>query len=344
VASARRSQGSEGAALAEPAWPVPHQEVRGDRSGVAAELECLAVRALLAAAGRLPRRVQAGLTYGLARAAAALDRRHSDAARRFLEQAYGGALEPERREELVRAAWRTLFDSVLESEHIDRRLLARPDVLARCELDLGELPRVLAEKRGGLVATCHLGAWEVLAALAPRLGVSPFYVVSRPPRNRPLSAVFQAQREARGYRLIPRHGALSSIPKIVAAGGYVALLVDQRARGRTVLAPFFGRQAHCERSVAILARRLGVPLIVGASTRLPGERFAVRVPRVFWPEELARRSPEEVLAAINAEFERMILAQPDQYLWLHDRYRKAPPAEPSGAPSRGAEPFKGGAR
>jgi KDO2-lipid IV(A) lauroyltransferase len=130
--------------------------------------------------------------------------------------------------------------------------------------------------------------------------------------------------------VLPRHGAIKHIPTIVAAGGYVALVVDQRARGKTVLAPFFGRLAHCERAFAVLARRLRVPLVVGMGIKMPEpDRYALRVPRVFWPEELAALDPAGILGAINAEFERMILAQPDQYLWLHDRYRNAPPAEAS---------------
>lgn len=329
-----------GARAAPEPWPLPHLPVRGDRGGALAELECLLVRAMIGGAGLLPLALQSALTGALARLAAVLDRRHSDEARRFLEQAFGADLAPERREELVRAAWRQLFASALEGARFDRRILRSGDLVEHFDLsEQGELPRVVAAGRGALVATCHLGAWEAMAALMPRLGLRPFYAVAKPPRNRPLSEVLQRVREARGYRVIPRHGALQHVRKVVAAGGYVALLVDQRARGRAVLAPFFGRLAHCERSFAVLARRLHVPLVVGAGIKLAEpDRYALRIPRVFWPEELAALDPAGILGAINAEFERMILAQPDQYLWLHDRYRKAPPAvlpAPRGEPLQG---------
>ena len=337
--------------MADSKWPVPYEEVRGDRDGALARLQCWLMRAVVGGAGRLPAAVQDGLTAGLARVAARLDRRHADAARRFLEQAYGESLEPARREQLVRAAYRHLFSSVFEDESFDRRVLASADPLSHYDLsDLAQISEVLASGSGGLIATCHLGAWEAMAAVAPLIGLDPFYVVSRPPRNRPLSVLFQARRDARGFRLIPRHGAIKSIPKIVAAGGYVTLLLDQRARGKTVLAPFFGRPAHCERSIAVLARRLKKPLIIGAGVKLTGPgvvrepaagtspdggpSYALRFPRVIWPDELAGMSPEQLLGSINAEFERMILAQPDQYLWLHDRYRKAPPLKPQAQKDR----------
>jgi len=319
------------ASTARAAWPVPYQEVRGDRTGALAELECWLVRATLGGVVRLPLGLQSALTGGLARLAARLDRRHSDEARRFLEQAFGKDLERARREELVHAAWRQLFAGVLDAERFDRRILRSGDLLDHFDVsEQGDLPRVVAAGRGALVVTCHLGAWEAVAAVLPHLGLTPLYAVARPPRNRPLSEVLQRSREARGYRVLPRHGAIKHIPTIVAAGGYVALVVDQRARGKTVLAPFFGRLAHCERAFAVLARRLRVPLVVGMGIKMPEpDRYALRVPRVFWPEELAALDPAGILGAINAEFERMILAQPDQYLWLHDRYRNAPPAEAS---------------
>ena len=172
-----------------------------------------------------------------------------------------------------------------------------------------------------------MGAWEALAALAPLLGFEPLYVVSRPPRNAPLSAYIQRTREERDVHLIHRRGAVRSVTKVLAAGGYVAMLVDQRARGRTVVAPFFGRPAHCERSVSVIVKRSRVPVMVAAC--FESERpfhYDVRVPRVFWPDELETMTPEQMMTAINGELERMILSRPEQYFWLHDRYRKAPAA------------------
>ena len=62
----------------------------------------------------------------------------------------------------------------------------------------------------------------------------------------------------------------------------------------------------------------------------------MKVPRVLWPDELAGQSPEAVVTLINGELERMILARPEQYFWLHDRYRKAPPAPEPGRSDEGA--------
>jgi KDO2-lipid IV(A) lauroyltransferase len=168
--------------------------------------------------------------------------------------------------------------------------------------------------------------WEALPAIAAALGFLPAYVVARPPRNRPLSRFVQRTREARGFRVLHRHGAIESVTKVVQAGGYVGLLLDQRARGKTVLAPFFGRSAHCERSIAVLVRRLRKPVIMGACYRADRPfHYRVVLPRVIWPEDFSDPSPETVATEINRELESLILAAPEQYFWLHDRYRQAPP-------------------
>ena len=102
-------------------------------------------------------------------------------------------------------------------------------------------------------------------------------------------------------------------------------MIDQRTRKRGVLAPFFGRPALCDRSAGVLLKRLRVPITVGA-VYLTGNPYHVRVDAqtVLEPEELAGQSVEEIITRINAELEALILKEPDQYFWLHDRYRGAP--------------------
>ena len=116
--------------------------------------------------------------------------------------------------------------------------------------------------------------------------------------------------------------------------GTVALATDQRARVSPVLAPFFGRAANSEQSPVLLARRTRVPIIVlHCLWRADAAGFVFRAQRVFRPEELAEVSIEEATAQINAEFERAIRAAPDQYLWIHDRFRDAPADEDASVPA-----------
>lgn len=317
--SARRTHGR---------LPLEWEPVHGERGGLGAWLEYLGYRGLVGVLGALPISVQDLVAGGLARLAARFDKRHVDHARAFLDQAYGGKLTDARREHLVRAAYRHMIVQTLRDRRFNARVLG-PDIASHYDLKRCDEARELGEsKQGFLLVTAHIGAWEALGSAAAVFGFDPGYVVSRPPKNRPMSVHFQRVREQRGMLLIHRKGAVKGITRVVEAGGCVALMLDQRAHGKTVLAPFFGRPAHCERSIAVLIRRLKVPIVFAAAyeTGVPFQ-YEVHMPRVMQPAELKGMAPEQILTEINGELERMILSRPEQYFWLHDRYRKAPPAE-----------------
>ncbi len=308
------------------AWPVPWEEVAGDRDGWRAAVEYALFRGAVGLGSRAGSAGRRAIALGLARIAKLVDRQHSASARVLLDQAFGAGLDPARREELVLAAWRHLFELTLEDARFNERVLG-PRLLEHFEVEMcDDARRILEQRIGGLVIVPHVGMWEAMPAVGTALGFRPTYVVSRPPRNRPLSRFAQRVREERGYRLLHRHGAIESVTKVVQAGGYVGLMLDQRARGKTVLAPFFGRSAHCERSIAVLVRRLRKPVLSAACYRTSRPfHYRVVLPRVIWPEDFPDSSPETVATAINHELERLIHAAPEQYFWLHDRYRDAPP-------------------
>jgi KDO2-lipid IV(A) lauroyltransferase len=228
-------------------------------------------------------------------------------------------------ERRVLQCYRHFLGIVVDSGRFNRRVLG-PRAAERYTFELGEDARRLVERGPPCVlATGHLGDWEASAQGLELLGLGPLYAVAKPPKNRPMSIALQDAREARGMHLLPRRGAMQFAATIAEAGASLGLLLDQRARKKPVLAPFFGRPARCDRSAGVLLRRLRVPVLIYACLR--GERplsYRIVCPAVLWPDELAGASPEEIAGRINAVLERMILAHPDQYFWLHDRYRDTP--------------------
>lgn len=319
--------------MSEASWPLPSRSVEGDRDGAVAGLEYALFRAAVGLGSRLPDAPRELLARALAAVAKRLGRGRTEAARAFVTQALGTDIDPRRREELVESAWRHLIALALEDARFNDVVLG-PDLPSHFQVELcDDARKVLELGTGGLFVVPHVGMWEALPAIAAHIGFRPTYVVSRPPRNAPLSRFAQRTREARGYRLLHRHGAIAGLSEVVSAGGWVGLMLDQRARGKTLVAPFFGRPAHCERAVPVLVRRLRKPVAFGACyrTEKPFHYRAV-VSRILWPEELSGLAPERIAAEINREMERMILVAPDQYLWLHDRYRKAPVEDAAAEP------------
>jgi KDO2-lipid IV(A) lauroyltransferase len=304
-------------------WPAPWEPVWGDRDGAGAALAAWSSRGLASAVARLPDGLRTALAHALAAVAGRADRRHTRAAREFLRVAFpaAGADELALR---TRRAWRHFMRLVLDAAAFERRVpLARR--LEHCSVDWGpqgERARAIAAAGGSLVVTAHVGDFEAGAAFLPWLGFDPFYVVSRPPRNRKLSIAAQRLREARGVRVLHRHGALRHARAVLRGGGHLCLLVDQRARIKPVSAPFFGRPAPSDRSAVALARRLDAPLVVVACYREPQAfRYRMVFQRVIEPRELAGLTLEQGVALVNAEIERLIRRAPDQYFWLHERWR-----------------------
>ena len=312
--------------------PIPWQPVLGDRNGPRAHMEYAAYLAVMNTIGRLPRVLRDRFVGGCARIARRLDRSHSDAARAFLDQAFGPGLERARREELVLSSWRHILQVAISAERLARNLRGGR-ILDHFELDLHpDVERATRGDRGVLVVHPHIGHWEAAVAALPRIGFDPLYIIVRPQRNRPLSVHVQRTREAHGVSHLARHGALELAQKVLRAGGSVVLAPDQRNLSG-VPVPFFGRPALTEQSHVLLMRRLRVPMVIGACVRTerPG-RYRLEIPSVLWPEDVRQLSIEAQIERVNVEMEKLIRKYPEQYLWIHDRYKDAPEADDQSAP------------
>lgn len=326
--------GFEADARARADWPVPWQPVWGESAGLGSRVGDWAARAALAGAIRLPQAALDGLLAALAACAQRLDRRRTEAAHEFLRQALG-ELAPAQRERLTRCAWLQLLRVSVDTERLFLRVA--PERL-RTHFDVHTSPEaraVFAARRGCLLVSPHLGNWEAPLALLPELGLHPAYGVAKPPKNRFLSQAVQASRERRGVRILSRKGAMGAAPAILKAGGTIALVIDQRTSGRALLVPFFGRLARCERAPAVLLKRQRVPIVL-SSCRMGARPLSYRLEfgEVLHPDEWARAEVEQIVLRVNQGFERLIRAHPEQYIWIHDRYRDTPRALASGAPPR----------
>ncbi|MCZ6598424.1 MAG: hypothetical protein O7B99_12350 [Planctomycetota bacterium] len=294
-------------------------------------------RILLALTARLPEPAVGVFVGGVARVLRRALRTRSDVSRAFLRQALGPGPEAEL-EQRVLQSWRHFLRVMIDSERLARlpseRLLEHFDVRwteeARALRDSGE---------GCVLLTAHVGNWEASSTIAPWLGFDPLYAVVKPIRSRPFSKLVQRSRERRGIRLLPRRGAMRSAFAVIEAGGAIGMLLDQRARVRPVLAPFFGRLARCDRSAGVMLRRIKATVLISACylTERP-LHYRLEFFDCIRPDEVQHASPEEIAARINAAYERMILRHPDQYFWLHDRYRdtpeRLPEMEAAAAPGR----------
>lgn len=305
-------------------YPVERVEVRDPRRGPIAWIGYGVIRLAQATLGRLPRRLRRACGHVLAAVVGRLDRRHTRAALSFVQAAYPEASAAEHKR-LVRAAWLHLWELSLRSPYAAKDLLHQ-DLGARFRVHATERALELAAAEAPvLFVTAHVGHWEVAGIALATLGFAPVYAVAKAPRNDPLSRYMQRSRENQGGRLLPRKEAMKSVPRVLGGGGSVLFLLDHRSRSKPVFAPFFGRPAACERSASVLIKRTKVPICFLACYESDGPvPYELRLGPVLEPEDLTGLSSAGLSAVINHRFEAMIRRAPEQYFWLHDRFRKTP--------------------
>ena len=173
-----------------------------------------------------------------------------------------------------------------------------------------------------LAITGHLGSWEVGAVTVAQI-THEVHAVVKMFRNPLLNNWVFANRRLTGLHLYSR-GGLASMASAMRRGCVGLQAVDQHQRRRGIPVPFFGELASTERSGVSLALRGGYPILVGRCERVGvGFRFRLIFSEPFVPEATGNRLEDvrRAAAKVNSRLEEHILACPDQYLWIHDRYR-----------------------
>lgn len=185
--------------------------------------------------------------------------------------------------------------------------------------------------RGVVVATAHFGNWELGGASLAVRGVGIDAIVQRqsnPLVDREIGSV----REALGVRVIDRRHAPKRVLGSLREGRVVGFVADQDARRSGVFVPFFGRPASTHRGPALFAIRSGAPLFLGVAPRGTDDAYHCRVHEI----EVDRSGPlEEAIVRLTAAFTRKledeIRLAPEQYFWLHRRWKTRPVEGPQGA-------------
>ncbi len=193
------------------------------------------------------------------------------------------------------------------------------------------LDRVVRGKPAILV-TGHCGNWELAGHILAVLGY-PCVALARPIDNPLVNRYLLGIREARGMKIITKWGATPILQETLQSGGRVGFIADQNAGDRGMFVPFFGRLASSYKSIGLLAMRYKVQVIVAGAMRV-GEQFQFRAHCFdsFGPDDWADQ-PDPlfyITARFNRGIETMIRSAPEQYLWVHRRWKSRPRHEREG--------------
>jgi Kdo2-lipid IVA lauroyltransferase/acyltransferase len=181
------------------------------------------------------------------------------------------------------------------------------------------------EGRGVLVATAHLGNWE-LSAFSHALMTEPMNVMVRPLDNPLIDAVIETRRQQSGNRLIFKKDAVRTVIKALRANEAVGILIDQNTTpAEGVFVDFFGKLACAGTAFAKLAQHSGAAVVPGfALWEASEKRYVLH----FYPKLEMTGDIAADTQRIHSFFETVIREYPDQWLWIHRRWKTRPPGEP----------------
>ena len=255
-----------------------------------------------------------------------IERRHREVAHDNLCHAFQGQLTEGQNSALVRRVYEHFCRLLIEIIHMPRRL--HPGNWKRY-VDFGDSKAFVGHLLSGrplLLVTGHFGNWEMGGYVLGMLGFK-VHAVARPLDNPYLDDFLRQFRERTGQKLLAKKGDFDQMQQILGDGGIIATLGDQDAGPRGLFVNFFNRPASTHKAIALLALEFKAPLLVVHNRHGGGAmHYQVALEEQILPEEYA--GEPDAVRAITQRFstalERGIRRAPEQYFWLHRRWKHQP--------------------
>ena len=282
----------------------------------------LIVRTVLMIVGMFPYSMAPQIGRLLGRLLRILDRRHVGVAAENLEKSRG-VCAPDAIPDFVHRLYGHIGLSFVE-------MLMLPGLMERARIEhytrfqrFSVAEDVLKEGRGLIVVIGHLGNWEVIGIAICKAGY-PLNSLARPIENPWLDRYLNRFRTQTGQKLIPKNHALGEMVRVLQRNEILIVQVDQNAKSAGVLTDFLGRPCSTHRSPAILSLKYGTPIIVANIYREGGLHHCV-LGDPLRPEEFrSLADPVQALTqAYTTRFEACVRAHPEQWFWVHDRWKAA---------------------
>lgn len=259
-----------------------------------------------------------------ARLAYRLNRRHRQIATENVAQALP-ELDPAARDDLVRRSYEHLAMMFVEMILAPRKLtLANHKTFIDCDDDdLARINGVFQTSVPVLAVTGHFGNWEVFGYLIGLLGYEAG-VIARRLDNPYLDRFLARFREKTGLVLLDKSEDYQRIIDTMAHGGTLAVVGDQDAGRKGLFVEFFGRPASTYKSIALLSLEYGATVFVLGAARVGHPlKYHIYLEDVIEPSEYADDvdAPRKITERYTAALERMIRRHPEQYFWVHRRWK-----------------------
>lgn len=228
-------------------------------------------------------------------------------------------------ESILRGVWDNLGRVAAEFAHVDRLVAGDPEHRKFIEYAPGTAERFKTLRDDGkpaLIFAAHLANWELPAVLAAADGLDTLILYRRPNLDAVADAVLKIRTGHMGEMVATSMTAPLRLAGALNAGRHAAMLVDQHyVKGVDVT--FFGRTCKANPLVAMLAREAECPIHGTRVIRLPNGRFRAEVSEAVPPvrDAQGRIDVQGTMQAITSVIEGWVREYPEQWLWLHRRWR-----------------------
>ncbi|HTN77155.1 MAG TPA: lysophospholipid acyltransferase family protein [Pirellulaceae bacterium] len=227
---------------------------------------------------------------------------------------------------LKRRMWEHLFLLICEIAHAPRKI---HETNWRKYVNLCNkraLVTHLLDERSTILVSGHYGNFEFAGFVNGLLGF-PSYSIARPLDNPYLDRFVNRFRSMHGQFILPKEGSAPLVKRVLDSGGTLALLGDQYAGEKGCWVTFLGRLASCHKAVAVFTIAGGAPMAVCYARRTGKPlHFDVGMEGAADPalggEEVSGIKP--LTEWYNRMLEQVILKAPEQYWWVHRRWREPP--------------------
>ena len=229
-------------------------------------------------------------------------------------------------EQILRDMWGNLSRTAAEYAYLDKIFDFDDQNPSQGRFEIAGIENFtkLAELDGPAICfTAHTGNWELLPVGSAAYGVN-ITALFRPPNNKYIAERVLAARTTSSGHLVPsKAGAAWALARIMDKGGKVGLLIDQYYTRRGIDIDFFGRTTKANPLLAKLARQYDCPVFPARCIRLPNGRFRLELQA---PLDIPRKDNGDIDAdlltqMINSKVEEWVREYPEQWLWLHRRWR-----------------------
>ena len=284
----------------------------------------LLYRAGLAIAASLPLPVLYALGEFLGFCAWLLSGKYRRLAERNVANAFSNEKTPREMRRLVRRHFQRLGANLLCSV----KLTAMPPekILERVKVD--NIEAMDREFRAGVpvvLVLSHLGTWELFAQLMPKfVGYVRNASVYQKLGNQFIDAHVRRTRGQTGLELFDRQEGFQPVIDLLRSGGGVGVLSDQHAGDHGLWTPFFGKLASTSPLPALLAKRTRAALIAAGVYTMGPARWRMVFTERFDPPK-AHASIAALTSEINQIIEQQIRVAPEDWFWVHNRWKTAQP-------------------